>query len=411
MAVKINYEYETVTIPARAVQALERAGVCDIRLLMALCARPELRNHTDTDLATLAAAIGCTETQVAASVAFWRGVGVLVMDGTHERVSDLLHDRSETKLTGNSEGKADQNAMAPDMLPTKAGTVTKAVGEETTAQRAANNLMEPTAQNTGKRSKPERSDQLPNYTTDQLNDLFEQRSDTKSYIDECQNVWGKMFNTHEINILLGLVDYLGLDWEYVLILLSYCRRMSERRGSAKSMHYVETVAFGFYDEGISDPASLQQKLKQMELMAEMEGQLRALFGMGTRSLSATERHYFSTWLYEYGYGMDIIRRAYEITVDTIGEAKIKYTDRILSTWNSQGLKTLDSINKYVEQGSRDRKKGKGDAGKPAGSSFETDSFFDAALRRNFGDDYEGTDSMNPDDNMGRQAESESGRPL
>ena len=64
------------------------------------------------------------------------------------------------------------------------------------------------------------------------------------------------------------MDYLGLDWDYVLILLSYCRRLSERRGSTKSLHYVETVAFGFYDEGICDAVSLQDKLRQMELMAE-----------------------------------------------------------------------------------------------------------------------------------------------
>ena len=217
-------------------------------------------------------------------------------------------------------------------------------------------------------------------------DLLEEHPDTASYISESQNVWGKIFNTHEINILLGLVDYLGLDWDYVLILLSYCRRLSERRGSTKSLHYVETVAFGFYDEGICDAVSLQDKLRQMELMAETEGQLRSLFGMGSRALSTTEKRYFSAWLYDYGYGMDIIRRAYEITVDAIGEPKVKYTNSILSSWNSKGLKTLDAVNAFVEASDRERGKGKGETARRVGSTFETDSFFAAALRRNFGDE-------------------------
>ena len=216
--------------------------------------------------------------------------------------------------------------------------------------------------------------------------MLEEHPDTASYISESQNVWGKIFNTHEINILLGLVDYLGLDWDYVLILLSYCRRLSERRGSTKSLHYVETVAFGFYDEGICDAVSLQDKLRQMELMAETEGQLRSLFGMGSRALSTTEKRYFSTWLYDYGYGMDIIRRAYEITVDAIGEPKVKYTNSILSSWNSKGLKTLDAVNAFVEASDRERGKGKGETARRVGSTFETDSFFAAALRRNFGDE-------------------------
>ena len=74
-----------------------------------------------------------------------------------------------------------------------------------------------------------------NQISQQINTLLEEHPDTASYISESQNVWGKIFNTHEINILLGLVDYLGLDWDYVLILLSYCRRLSERRGSTCTM--------------------------------------------------------------------------------------------------------------------------------------------------------------------------------
>lgn len=43
MSVRINYEYDAVTIPGKAVPALERAGATDIRLLMALCTRADLR--------------------------------------------------------------------------------------------------------------------------------------------------------------------------------------------------------------------------------------------------------------------------------------------------------------------------------------------------------------------------------
>ncbi len=379
MSVRINYEYDAVTIPGKAVPALERASATDIRLLMALCTRADLRSMPETDLAAFAAAVGCTEAQVAASFAFWRGVGVLVMDGSHERVSDLLHVHADSER----DRKADAAAAVPETPP--AGAATDG-GAASPAAQTAEDRANPAADARSRRPKPERHDQLPSYTTEQISTLLEEHPDTASYIEESQNVWGKMFNTHEINILLGLVDYLGLDWDYVLILLSYCRRLSERRGSTKSLHYVETVAFGFYDEGICDPVSLQEKLRQMELMAETEGQLRSLFGMGTRALSTTEKRYFSAWLYDYGYGMDIIRRAYEITVDAIGEPKIKYTNSILSSWNSKGLRTLDAVNAFVEESNRERGKGKPETARQVGSTFETDSFFAAALRRNFGDE-------------------------
>ena len=380
MSVRINYEYDAVTIPGKAVPALERAGATDIRLLMALCTRADLREVPETDLAAFATAIGCTEAQVAASFAFWRGVGVLVMDGSHERVSDLLHVRAEPEQVRKADAAGTETGAKPAVGVPTGGEAVAPAAQETGSPAT------PTAKTKGRRAKPERHDQLPSYTIEQINTLLEEHPDTASYISESQNVWGKIFNTHEINILLGLVDYLGLDWDYVLILLSYCRRLSERRGSTKSLHYVETVAFGFYDEGICDAVSLQHKLRQMELMAETEGQLRSLFGMGSRALSTTEKRYFSTWLYDYGYGMDIIRRAYEITVDAIGEPKVKYTNSILSSWNSKGLKTLDAVNAFVEASDRERGKGKGETARRVGSTFETDSFFAAALRRNFGDE-------------------------
>ena len=246
MSVRINYEYDAVTIPGKAVPALERAGATDIRLLMALCTRADLRGVPETDLAAFATAIGCTEAQVAASFAFWRGVGVLVMDGSHERVSDLLHVRAEPEQVGKADAAGIETGAKPAVgVPTGGEAVVPAAQE--TGSPAT-----PTAETKGRRAKPERHDQLPSYTIEQINTLLEEHPDTASYISESQNVWGKIFNTHEINILLGLVDYLGLDWDYVLILLSYCRRLSERRGSTKSLHYVETVAFGFYDEGICD---------------------------------------------------------------------------------------------------------------------------------------------------------------
>lgn len=81
MSVRINYEYDAVTIPGKAVPALERAGATDIRLLMALCTRADLRGVPETDLAAFATAIGCTEAQVAARLPFGAAWACLLWTG------------------------------------------------------------------------------------------------------------------------------------------------------------------------------------------------------------------------------------------------------------------------------------------------------------------------------------------
>ncbi len=391
MSVRINYEYETVTIPARAIPVMERASTADIRLLMALCADSSLRSLPEDDFASFARAAGCTEAQAAASLAFWRGAGILLSDGAADvqpaRVSGAA---GEAKPAGEHQSvsvTAEENP--PQEAPTQSreeqwGTVPDGTESSPDGKQPGGERVR----------KPSRHDQLPLYTTEQITHLLETHPDTAEFLDESARVWGKIFNTHEVNILLGLVDYLGLDWEYVLILLAYCKKLLERRGSSGSLHYVETVAFNFYDEGIHTPEALQEKIRQLDLMAETESKLRKLFGIGTRTLTATEKRTFSAWLYDFNYGLDIIQKAYEITVDTIGEPKLKYMNSILSKWNSEKLDTLEAIDAYqAEHGKEQGKKAPGQRatqkpGTRPGGSFDTEDFFGDAVRRSFGEDFD-----------------------
>ncbi len=375
MSVKIHYGYETVTVPAAAMAVLERAGVADIRLLMALCTDKHLRELPENEYAAFGRAAGISEAQAAASLAFWRGAGILTTD----RETVTAPDRQAQTVP--SVQPAQPDAPVP-------GDTTVSTSDPAPADRSAAPAGKTSADAGDRPVKPSRHDQLPSYTTDQINAILESQPDMADFIGEAENVWGKMFNTHEINILLGLVDYLGLEWEYVLILLAYCRRLSERRGSSKSLHYVETVAFGFYDEGVCDPVALSERIRKMEMMAETEGQLRTMFGMGTRALTASEKRCFSTWLYDYGYGIDIIRRAFDITVDAIGEPKPKYMNTILSAWHTENLTTLEAIDDYEANKPRPKGKGKPDTAQKTASSFETDDFFTAAVKRSMGDDFD-----------------------
>ena len=373
MGIRIRFDTDAIAIPGGAMSAMDRASVTDVKVLLTLCARRELcAAYGDGESITaLADAAGCTRDEVREAVAFWRGVGVLDMGTGKSRTATRAR-----KAEGSTSAKE-----VSDVPEVSAPTVSEAptsVAAETAATR-----------------KPAPKSELPRYTTEELTALLEERKDAAAYLDECQNLWGKMFNTHEINMILGLVDYLGLDWEYVLILLAYCLKTQEARGIRKSLRYVETMAFGFYDEGVCDVTSLHEKIKQSEQMAEVEGQLRTLFGMGGRALTPAEKKYFAAWLYEYKYGMDVIRRAYEVTVDTKGSFNIRYMNSVLANWNKDGLRTVEDVERAdaafraENEKKRAASNGGGRKGAPAAdgpASFDVDDFFAAAVRRSFGDE-------------------------
>jgi DnaD/phage-associated family protein len=189
-------------------------------------------------------------------------------------------------------------------------------------------------------------------------------------------------------VLVGLLDYLSLDAEYLVLLCAHCADLGK-----KSLHYMEKVAFDMVDGGVSDVTALQETLRREDAMREAEGKIRTLFGAGGRKLTQAERKYIHHWVEEWKFDMAMIERAYEATVDSIGEASMRYTDGVLKRWYTEGLMTPEAVEASDEKwrqeheagatpGNKSGKKGKKDGGE-SGGSFDTDDFFDAARRRAF----------------------------
>ena len=229
-------------------------------------------------------------------------------------------------------------------------------------------------------SAPIQTTAVPHYTTDELTALLESRRELSGLIDECSRVLGKVLSTHEVSVLLSLMNYLNVDGEYLLLMLAYCAGLGK-----KSMRYIESLAVSLYDEGISDLVSLQECLKRKEQKMAAEGKIRTLFGMNSRALTAKEKKLIDTWLFTYNYGLDIITRAYEMTVDAIGKPSIPYAGSIMERWAAADLHTLSDID------SADAARAAQGKTASAGNSFDTDDFFDAALQRSFGEDFKPTE--------------------
>lgn len=216
-----------------------------------------------------------------------------------------------------------------------------------------------------------REDELPKYTSDQLADILEERRETAMLIDECQNIMGKVFNVKEINVVIGLLDYLELDCEYIMMLFAYCVSIGK-----KTLHYAEKTAFALYDSGITTGAQLSEELKRRENSSAVEGKIRAMFGIGERAFTSKEKKFISSWINDMEYSVEIIQKAYEVTADATGKGSFAYANAVLERWNAEGLRTVEAIEaSYANKGEE----------APTTGSFDTDSFFEAAVRRSLGE--------------------------
>ncbi|MBE6529115.1 MAG: DnaD domain protein [Ruminococcaceae bacterium] len=315
MKIQWNFGGRVLTLPAAVAET--DATPRQLRVLFLLAAGT-------AELSELAKALDCKQAEILEILAFWQEKGVL------------------------------QTNLAP--------TASK-------EEKKASAVEKP--------KKLSRADEIPTYSLAELNDMLERRASLRFMIEEAQQIMGKLFNTYEINILLGMVDYLELDEDYVLLLLAHCMRIDK-----KGLRTIERYAISLIDRGITTADALENELQAMEERHTLEGKVRTVFGLKSRSLTTKEQKLIAAWA-SFGYGEEIIRRAYEITVDSIHEPSMSYTNAILERWHANGLKTLEEIEQALNTERAEKEKASGESSKADFKTFDPNDAFEAALRRSY----------------------------
>ena len=319
---KLNFGQEVICLPAAALSA-QAADAVQLRVLLWLASDLSLAEKP-RQLATLA---GCDLKGAKAALKYWRDIGVLVTDGAEDAVETMASVKQE---------------VAPKPVEKPKKTVLR------------------------------RADELPTYTSTELATLLEQRATLRALVDEAQQIIGKMFNPSELNTIVGMFEHLCICEEGVLMILAHCKKIGKT-----SLRAIERYACSLSDRGISEPAELEAEFRTLELIHSFEGEVRKLFGMKSRALTSRENKMLRAWV-SYGYGIDVVQHAYELTINAINEPSLPYASSIMERWNGEGLKTLAEIVAAEEDAQRAK------AGSTTlGKSFEANDFFEAALKRSF----------------------------
>ena len=185
----------------------------------------------------------------------------------------------------------------------------------------------------------------PEYSEEDVRRQMElPRSGFRKLVGEVQRCIGKVLSTEELKILLSMVEYLGLPGEVVNILVHYCVERSRSRGIGRmpSMRTVEKEAYQWADLRIDTVEKAAAYMQNANLRNTRMAELCQLLGITDRRLTPTEERYLQSWI-DMGFANDAISLAYEKTCENTGGLTWKYMSRILESWNSQGLYTLDQI--------------------------------------------------------------------
>lgn len=225
------------------------------------------------------------------------------------------------------------------------------------------------------------------YSNDELVAVIEQDIGT-DFIDEVQKAVGKpVFNKNEIERIVNMVKGFGFEKEAVLAIVDYSVYLGK-----KSLSYAEKIALTFLDEGITATDSVYLRIDELKRRSSTIEKIRSLYGFGGRTLTTAEKNYFAAWTEKYGFDFDVIKKAYELTVDTIQSPVPKYTDKILKNWYENGLKTVAEIDGFIAAEKEKAKNAEHTRQRsvPAKSPEKTekgrdvDDWFEAKLNKHFG---------------------------
>lgn len=278
----------------------------------------ELLKNPDADTGTLAARCECDVSAAEAALAFWRGAGIL---------------------------SAEEDGTAPAAAP-----------EDKTKKR------------------PKELAAVPMYSSEEIAEAISADAAVDSMINDCQQTLGRMFGQTDSMRMVSVMKYFGLDPEYMLLVCAHCAGIGQ-----KSVGYVVNTVSSLCDRKITTVEALSDYLFAIEKSATLETQIRKLFGMNmARELTEKEKGFISQWSDTFGYGYEIIKKAYGITVDTIGEPSLNYANAILNKWYTNDLKTEEQIEASLKA-EKGRKKGR-----EGQKSFDSEDFFAAALARSYG---------------------------
>ncbi len=345
MKLSVNYGEGELRIPLRVLDSVARASKRDIRVLLSITSHRDDCSDYDQFAESVSSDVGCSRSEFDMSAAYWRGAGII----------DILED------DGDDTGvRAEQEKTGHKPLKKSPSPASKKKEREKDIEKVDKFIVR-------------RSADLPAYTTNELIAILNKRAGLKELIDESQRIMGKIFNTSENNIVIGLVDYYGFEIEYVIMLITHCRKHGTR-----SLKSVEKLAINMFEEDITDVSSLSARLERMDMSKELEGEVRDLFGIHDRSLTSKEKKIIDMWSGDFGYGIDIIKEAFERTVNSTGKSSIHYAKTITERWYAEGVRTKADIEKS-DINYEKSKNGERESNRKG--SFDTDEFFEAALRR------------------------------
>lgn len=153
---------------------------------------------------------------------------------------------------------------------------------------------------------------------------------------EC--LYARPLTSTEQKGLVYINEVMGLPADVIIMAVEYCISIGKTH-----FNYIQKLCAGWADDEINTHTRAEDAIKKLNEYRSREGQVRVAFGIEERAMTANNKKYINGW-FDDGFGIDMIKIAYERTVDNIGKLSFPYINRILQSWKENGILHPDDLN-------------------------------------------------------------------
>lgn len=202
------------------------------------------------------------------------------------------------------------------------------------------------------------------YSQSEIASKMTNNPEIKFLLQNVENQFARPLSQAECTKLIYLNEGAGLPCDEIILIVAYCIGASKG-----NMRYIYNTAIGFSNDGIDSFEKADNKIKELEETKTYESRVCTILGIRGRALTDIETKYISEWK-QKEVKEELIKTAYDKTVENTGKLSYQYMDKILSTWNEKGIKTVE--------GAKNEKKRKKTSNKSP--SFDIDEYVNLSMK-------------------------------
>lgn len=157
-------------------------------------------------------------------------------------------------------------------------------------------------------------------------------------LNEAQQKFGRALRQNEASTLVWLYDENGMELALILMLLEYASSIG-----SLNISFIEKTAISWINKGITSVGDAEREIVNMNMRRSAYGLVASAMNLQLPRPSEDLLKWSYTWVNDWGFDKEILKRAYDECINNTSEFNLKYIKKVLESWHKNGVKTFSDI--------------------------------------------------------------------